>query len=34
MATIIYLLTVAFFAYVIYVVLGDEISAYLKNFKR
>lgn len=31
MSAIIYVLTVIFVAYVIYVVLGDEISAYIKN---
>jgi hypothetical protein len=31
MSAIIYVLTVLFVAYVIYVVLGDEISAYIKN---
>jgi len=35
MATFIYLFTVVFFAYVIYVILGDQISDYLKNnFRR
>jgi hypothetical protein len=31
MSAIIYVLTVLFVAYVIYVVLGDEISAFIKN---
>jgi hypothetical protein len=35
MSTIIYVLTVIFVAYVIYVVLGDEITVYFKNsFRR
>ena len=35
MSAIIYILTVIFVAYVIYVVLGDEITDYFKNaFRR
>lgn len=33
MSTLIYVLTVIFVAYVIYVVLGDEIAAFIKNFR-
>lgn len=31
MSTIIYALTVLYFSYVIYVVLGDKISVFFKN---
>jgi hypothetical protein len=35
MSAIIYALTVIYFAYVVYVVLGDEINSYIKNnFRR
>jgi len=35
MSAIIYALTVIYFTYVVYVVLGDEINSYIKNnFRR